>query len=122
MAIANPPSVMVLMERPIKWKTMADDRIETGMAVSEIAVVRQLSRKTNSTTATTATASNSTLVTLWTEVSMKLACRKRMLSARMPSGSVRVSSARACSISRVSATVSTSGCFSTEMTTAGAPM
>ena len=63
---------------------MAVDRIETGMAVSEMAVVRQLSRKANSTTATTATASNSTLVTLSIEVSMKLAWRKRMLSALMP--------------------------------------
>ena len=92
------------------------------MAVSEIAVVRQLSRKANSTTATTATASKSTLVTLSIEVWMKLAWRKRMLSALMPSGSVRVSSASALSISCVSRTVSTSGCFSTEMMTAGAPM
>ena len=64
---------MVLMESPIRWKMMAVDRIETGMAVSEMAVVRQLSRKANSTTATTATASKSTLVTLSTEVWMKLA-------------------------------------------------
>ena len=86
MAIASPPSVIVLMESPIRWKMMAVDRIETGMAVSEIAVVRQLSRKANSTTATTATASKRTLVTLSTEVWMKLAWRKRMLSALMPCG------------------------------------
>ncbi len=73
MAIARPPSVIVLMESPIRWKMMAVDRMETGMAVSEIAVVRQLSRKANSTTATTATASKRTLVTLSTEFWMKLA-------------------------------------------------
>ncbi len=51
-------------------------RIETGIAVSEIAVVRQFSRNANSTIATTTPASSSTVCTLRIDVSMKLACRK----------------------------------------------
>ena len=53
---------------------------------------------------------------------MKFACRKMIWSAFMPFGSDGVISASACSISRVSRTVSISGCFSTETTTAGAAM
>ena len=53
MAMARPPSVIVLIDRPAKWNTTAVARIETGMAVSEIAVVRTFSRNANSTTATT---------------------------------------------------------------------
>ena len=121
MAMARPPSVMVLMERPIRWKTMAVTRIETGMAVSEIAVVRTFSRKAKSTMATTATASSNTFFTLLMEVSMKFAWRKRRLSALMPSGRVAVISANAASTCRVRRTVSTPGCFSTETMTAELP-
>ena len=122
MAIASPPSVMVLIDRPAKWKTMAAVRIDTGIAVSEITVVRTFSRKAKRTTATTAVASSSTVRTLPIEVSMKLAWRNRMLSARMPEGSVRDRSASAASTSRVRRTVSMSGCFSTEMITDGLPI
>lgn len=66
---------MVLMPRPMAWNTMAVARIETGIAVSEMTVVRTFSRKANSTTATTTMASTSTVVTFFTEVSMKSACR-----------------------------------------------
>ncbi len=73
MAMARPPSVMVLMERPKAWNTMAVARIDTGMAVSEMTVVRQLRRNRNSTTATTAMASSSTFSTLPMEAAMKSA-------------------------------------------------
>ena len=54
---------------------------------------------------------------------MKLAWRNRTWSALMPFGQAwRVISLSAASISRVSVTVSTSGCFSTETMTAGLPM
>ena len=150
MAMARPPRVIVLIDSPARWNTTAVARIETGIAVSEIAVVRTFKRKANSTTATTTTASISTVSTLRIEVSMKFACRKMSWSARTPlkahasptgsatDGPVRselplpasgpqafrlaVISARAVSTSRVSRTVSTAGCFSTETTTAGAPM
>ena len=97
-------------------------RIETGIAVSEIRVVRQFNRNANSTTATTIAASTSTRSTLRIDVSMKFDCRKMIWSAFMPFGSEGVISASACSISRVSRTVSISGCFSTETTTAGDAM
>ncbi len=38
MAMARPPSVIVLMESPIAWNTSAVARIERGMAVSEMIV------------------------------------------------------------------------------------
>ncbi len=75
MAMASPPSVMVLIPSPIAWNTMAVARIETGIAVSEITVVRTFKRNANSTTATTTIASRRTVVTFFTEVSMKSACR-----------------------------------------------
>ncbi len=99
-AIASPPSVMVLMDKPANQKITAVARIDTGMAVSEIAVVRQLSRKANSTTATTTAASSSTRCTLWIEVSMKFACRNTIWSARMPCGRLAVIWRSASSISR----------------------
>ena len=64
MAMAMPPRVIVLMLRPSKWNTITVMRIEIGMAVSEIAVVRQFSRNRNSTAATTTSASTKTRSTL----------------------------------------------------------
>ena len=58
---------------------MAVARIETGIAVSEITVVRQFSRNANSTTATTTPASSSTRSTFRIDVSMKLAWRNTNL-------------------------------------------
>ena len=55
---------------------MAVARIDIGIAVSEIAVVRQFSRNANSTAATTTAPSISTERKLRIEASMKLACRK----------------------------------------------
>ena len=78
MAIARPPSVIVLIDSPKQLEDDAVVRIETGIAVSEIAVVRQLSRNANRTTATTSAASSSTCSTFRIEVSMKFACRKRI--------------------------------------------
>jgi len=75
----------------------------------------------NSTAATTTMASSSPRSTFAIEVSMKLACRNRIRSALMPFGRLPVISVRACSMVRVSSTVSTSGCFSTDTMTADAP-
>ena len=122
MAMASPPRVIVLMDRPARWKAIAVARIEIGMAVSEITVVRTFRRNANSTMATTTMASTRTRSTLAMEVSMKFAWRNRTWSALIPFGRVAVTSFRAASISRVSFTVSMSGCFSTETMTAGLPM
>ena len=77
MAMARPPSVIVLIDSPARWKAIAVARIETGMAVSEITVVRTFRRNANSTMATATMASTSTRSTLAMEVSMKFACRNR---------------------------------------------
>ncbi len=77
MAMASPPRVIVLMDSPNRWNTTAVVSTETGMASSEMAVVRTFRRKANSTTATTSTASTRTRSTLRIEVSMKSACRNR---------------------------------------------
>ena len=72
-AMARPPSVIVLMVSPKALKTSTVTRIEIGMAVSEMSVARAFIRKTNRTMATTTAASSSTRLTLSIEVSMKVA-------------------------------------------------
>jgi hypothetical protein len=63
--MAMPPSVIVLMESPSACEDdHRDQKIDSGIAVSEMKVVRTLSRKANSTIATTTAASTSTRV--WT--------------------------------------------------------
>jgi hypothetical protein len=109
------------MERPIHWNTMAVTRIDIGIAVREIAVVRTLSRKENSTIATTAAASASTFRTLSIDVWMKPAWRNRIWSALTPAGRPAVMSRSASSICRVRRIVSAPGCFSTDTMTAGRP-
>ena len=122
MAIARPPSVMVLMDSPIHQNTTAVPRIETGIAVSEITVVRTLSRNANRMMATTTIASIRTVCTFLIDVSMKLACRNRMLSTLIPRPNVLLISDKAASTARVSVIVSTSGCFSTDRITDDWPM
>ena len=73
MAMARPPRVIVLIDSPARWKATAVARIETGMAVSEITVVRTFRRNANSTTATTTMASIRTRSTFAIDVSMKFA-------------------------------------------------
>ena len=118
-AMARPPSVMVLIDRPSAWNTSAVTRMETGIAVSEMSVVRRLSRKANSTTATMIAPSRSASSTFSIEDSMNAACLKMISGAATPAGSDRDRSASATPISCVSRTVSAVGCFCTEMITAG---
>ena len=72
MAMARPPSVMVLIDRPIIWKTTSVVSTESGIATREMKVVCQLSRNTNNTMATQISASTSTRTRLSIEFSMKL--------------------------------------------------
>src|SRR5262245_55073447 len=97
-------------------------RIEIGMAVSEIAVVRQFNRNRNKTAATTTSASASTLLTLSIDVSMNDACRNKISMVVIVLGSTRLSSVSAASISLVSFSVSALGCFCTVSITEGLPM
>ena len=121
MAMAKPPSVMVLIVRPKYLNTSTVTRIETGMAVSEMIVVRTFSRKANSTIATMMAPSRSASATLAIEFSMKSACLNKVCGAWMPGGRLLPKSASAASISRVSLTVSAAGCFCTARMTAGCP-
>ena len=127
MAIARPPSVMVLIDRSKALKTSAVIRTDTGMAVSEISVARTFMRKSIRTTATTIAASTSTRLTLSIEVSMKVACLNWTLLAVTPFvfGSFSRCSWMifSCfSISSVRVIVSAVGCFWIPMMTAGPPM
>jgi hypothetical protein len=120
-AIARPPSVIVLIDRSKSQNTIAVIAIDIGIASSEISVVRTFSRKTNRTTVTISSASNSTFCTFRIEFSMKSAWRNCTATVVISRGIEprRVSSWR--SISRVSATVSTPGCFWMPRITAGMP-
>ncbi len=92
---------MVLIDSPSSWNTMTVVSTDSGMAVSEMNVVCQLSRKANSTSATTTSASTSTFFTLAIEVSMNVACRNWTSVTRTPSGITRCSSGSMRSISWV---------------------
>jgi hypothetical protein len=52
-AIASPPSVIVLIDTPSHRNTRMAVRIDSGIAASEISVIRQLPRNSSTTTATT---------------------------------------------------------------------
>ena len=121
MAIARPPRVMVLIDRPKYLKTRAVMKIETGIATSAITVVRTLPRNRNRITATKPDAAISLPCSVLIEASMKLAWRKVTCGAAMPDGSERFMSSSALSMPRVSATVSAAGCFWMLRITAGWP-
>ena len=121
MAIANPPSVITLMDWSSNLNTKAVTASDKGMAISEISVVRADSRKANSTMATMMAPSRRASVTLPMEASMKSACRNSTCGADKPAGNPDLSSSSAASIWRVIATVSAAGCFCTLTITAGWP-
>ena len=121
-AMARPPSVITLIDCPSSWNTSAVTASESGIATSEITVVRADSRKANSTTATMMAPSRSASATLPMEAWMKSDCRNSTRGAARPSGRPGLSAASAASIWRVSCTVSAAGCFCTLTTTAGRPL
>ncbi len=119
--MARPPRVITLIDRPSAWNTRAVTASDSGIAVSEITVVRTFSRKRNSTMATRIAPSRSASRTLLTEASMKSAWRNETSGADRPGGSVRARAASADSTTRVSAIESAPGCFCTLTMTAGCP-
>jgi hypothetical protein len=121
MAMARPPKVMVLMERPANQNTIAVTNTDIGIATSEMSVVRASIRNKNSTMPTMTSASKSTVRTLPIEFSMKVAWRNCTSRVVMPAGSVVRIESRVRSSSRVSARVSTPGCFWMPRITAGLP-
>ena len=98
MAMARPPSVMVLIDSPKYLKTSAVMKIDTGMAVSAIRVGRSVPRKKNRITATKIDAPISLPCSVVIEASMKLAWRKVTFGASMPAGSEDFSPASASSM------------------------
>ena len=111
MAMARPPSVIVLIDRPKYLKTSAVTKMDTGMAVSAMMVGRSVPRKTNKMTATKTDAPMSLPCSVVTEASMKLAWRKVTRGASMPAGREVFISPRAASMVRVKPMVSAVGCF-----------
>jgi hypothetical protein len=121
MAIARPPSVIVLIDRPKYLKTSAVMKIDTGMAVSAMMVGRRVPRKKNRITATKTEAPISLPCSVVIEASMKLAWRKVTRGASMPAGSDAFNPTSASSMDLVSAMVSAVGCFWMPRMTAGLP-
>ena len=95
---------------------------DSGIATSEITVVRTDSKKANSTMATMMAPSRSASATLPVEAWMKSAWRNSTRGSASPLGRPAFSSDSAVSICAVSFTVSASGCFCTLITTAGRPL
>ena len=122
MAMAIPPSVMVLIDRPKYLNTRIVIVMAIGIAVIEMKVVRQFNRNMNRTIETTTSASTRTRSTLRIDVSMKLACLNRTSLMRILAGTTRSRSASAASTCRVRTTVSAPGCFCTDRITAALPM
>ena len=123
MAMARPPSVITLIDWPSHWNTSAVTASDSGIAVSEISVVRSDSRKANSTIATMIAPSRSASATLPIEALMKSAWRNSTFGSARPWGRPCFSSAeRGLDLRRVSLTVSAAGCFCTLSTTAGRPL
>ena len=74
MAIAKPPSVIVFTDNPNIEKIIAVITIESGIAVSEIIVVRTLKRKRKRMMITRMEPSRNASITLVMELSMKCDC------------------------------------------------
>ena len=121
MAIASPPRVIVLIDSPSSLNTSTAASSDSGIATSEMAVVRTFSRNANSTTATRIAPSRRASPTLPSAASMKSAWRNRKRGAAMPGGRLPDTSASTASTARVRAMLSMPGCFCTDKITAGLP-
>ena len=84
MAIAIPPSVIVLMVAPKARRTSTAAASDSGIAVKVIVAARRLARKNNTITMTSRPPSRSAVMTLSTATSMKSDCRKILRSMVMP--------------------------------------
>ncbi len=73
MAMAMPPKVMVLIFMPNRYKTMMVPKRESGIATTEITVVRKLAKKINRMMMTKIAPSINALPTLLTEAWIKSA-------------------------------------------------
>ena len=121
-AIAIPPSVIVLMDAPKARSTRIAAASESGIAVSVMAAARRFARNSSTTTTTSSPPLSNALTTLSTATSMKSAWRKILRSILIPSGSSRWSVSSSRSSRAVSSIVFAPGCFWTPTMTAGLPL
>ena len=119
MAMANPPSVKVLMDISKALKTIAEITNDKGMAVRVIMVVRKLSKNKNRIITTRINPSLRASSTFFSELTIKFFCWKILGFSFTSLGSVLCNSKRAFSTSSVNWTVLAPGCFSTVKITAG---
>ena len=117
MAIAMPPSVIVLMEMPSPFMPKIATTSERGMATMEIAVARRFHRNRNRMTTTTMAPSRRACTTLRMATVMKSDCRNSADSIVTPAGSARCISASSVVTRAVSTRVLAPGCFCTARTT-----
>ncbi len=111
MAIAIPPSVMVLMVIPSAFSANTATTSESGIASTDMKVVRPLQRKRKRMMTTRSAPSRSASITLSTAVRMKSACRNTPRLIAMPSGKVAWISVSVSSMRRVNSSVLVCGCF-----------
>ena len=108
---------------PKRWNTSAVSRIDSGIAVSVIRLVRKFHRNTNRTTNTQTVPSRIASTTLSIGASMKSAWRKMFaLDLHVPGGSVALDLVQhPVDPRRQSPSVLAPGCFWTVRITAGPP-
>ena len=122
-AIARPPSVIVLSVMPKLFSTMTAASNDRGMARHEIAAVRMSKRNRNSTTMTKTPPSSSASRTLRVATSMKVAGRNSVASSSMPCAASTGRSVASVSSTRfVTSCVLVPNCAEMTKTTPGRPM
>ncbi len=99
-AMAMPPSVIVLIVMPSSFMAKIATTSDSGIARMEIAVVRKFQRKRNRMMTTKIAPSRSASITLSIATVMKSAWRNSSAWMVIPSGSVRWMSASSRSIRR----------------------
>ena len=119
MAIAIPPRVIVLMVMPRLFITSRATASDSGMATTEMIVVRKFQRKKNRMMMTRRAPSRRAAMTLWTASEMKSACRKMARFTWMPEGSWAWMRSSSSSRRSVNSSVFSPGCFKIDRITAG---
>ena len=121
MAMAIPPSDIVLIVRPRMRSVKIENRIESGMVTNEMTVVRTFIRNRNNTITTKMAPSKRALFTLPIELSMKRDWRNKSVAISTSAGRLFFISSSAASMRAVSARVFVAGCLVTVIITAGSP-
>ena len=119
-AMANPDSVMTLIEKPCQISTMTDITSDNGIAVNAIKAVRKLKRKTAKTTVTKIAPSRRASFTVSTARRIRSACTYSRLIL-IPSGREVSSELKTDSTLSVKASVFTPGCLTTLPRTVSIP-